>query len=158
MPRVLRQKKINRGKELRCPRCPEGQQVIGPGDEYLKWSFRYGGTHVRCVLHPPRRSELTQSKMSEVYASIEGAEEDIRKAESIEEVTGAIESVSETTQEVAMEYSDAAEAFGGEGENAERAEELESWGSDLDSFYPDEDDDLEEIKSEAEELLNECPL
>src|SRR3954464_10047336 len=72
VPRVYTQKKSSRGAERRCGRYGCGK-VIEPGESYFQFSFRYGGTHYRCAEHRPRQSELTQSKMSAVYAAIEDA-------------------------------------------------------------------------------------
>jgi hypothetical protein len=137
VPRVYTQKKSSRGTERRCGRYGCGK-VIEPGERYFQFSFRYGGTHYRCAEHRPRQSELTQSKMSAVYAAIEDAEDNLGEAGTVEEVRGLVEAVTEVVTEVAEEYREAAESFGGAGENAERADELESWASELEDFDPDE--------------------
>jgi hypothetical protein len=160
MPRVFQKKKIKLGADRSCGRCGK---KIEPGDEYLSWSFRYGGTHFRCLDHPPRQSELTQSKLSEVYSAQETAEDEIDaivvdEDGAVEGVKDAVQTVIDQIQETASEYMEAAEHFGGEGENAERADELESWSGELESFYPDEDAELEAAKTEAMELLGNCPL
>lgn len=160
MPRVFKKKKIKLGADRSCGRCGK---KIEPGEEYLSWSFRYGGTHFRCLDHPPRRSELTQSKLSEVYAAQESAEDEIDalvvdEDGAVEGVKDAVQTVIDQIQETASEYMEAAEHFGGEGENAWRADELEAWSGELESFYPDEDAALEDAKTEAMELLGNCPL
>jgi hypothetical protein len=142
--------------------------------------------------------------MSEVYDAIEEAEETISNVETVQEIIDAIESVSNSAAEVVEQYRTAAENFGGVGENAERADELEGWQSELESFAPDEpeeaqvdqaaieaqmeqdgfsrddeaewvavledrvqeaedeleqdQDALEDARSEAQDLLNNCPL
>jgi len=173
MPRVYEKKKFNMGRDYHCGRCG---RKIEPGEQYFSWSFRYGGTRTNCADHRPRPSELTQSKMAEVYAAIEGAEDTLESAETVAEMREAIESVAEQVQQTAEEYREADEAFGGMGatESAERADELESWASDLEYYdpdepdEPDEDDDeeeeddgsdaLEDARNEAQDLLNNCPL
>lgn len=138
MPRVNTQTKSNRGRTLHCGRC--GATIL-PTETYFSWSFRYGGTRTNCHRHPPRSSELTQSKMAEVYAAIESAEDQLDGCTTIEDIKDQVTDVASTVQEVAGEYRDAAEAFGGQGENAERADELDSWADELESFDPDEPPD-----------------
>src|SRR5436853_7182846 len=75
MPRVKRQKKSTRGTRV-CGAIGCGKE-IQPGEAYFTWSFRYGGRQVRCLEHPPKQSELTQSKMSTVYAAIEEIDNDM---------------------------------------------------------------------------------
>lgn len=155
MPRVHVQTARKSKYRRRCHRC---HQDIVPGMRYKSWSFRYGGTYYACDRPEcaPQRSDLTQSKMGEVYAAIETAERSVAEAEDTDDLRAAIDSVVETVDEVAAEYREAAEPFGGEGEHAERADELESWSSELQGFDPDED--LEVSRPEAEELLGGCPL
>lgn len=159
MPRVQSQIKSNRGRERSCGRCG---RTIEQGESYFKWSFRYGGTHFRCKDHPPRPSELTQSKMAEVYAAIENAEDGLPGAEGVDDIRDLINEVAEAANQVAEEYREAAEPFQGQGENAERADDLEGWAQDLEYFDADEDEDaddpLEGAREEAREKLGECPL
>jgi hypothetical protein len=156
MPRVLEKTKNRAGAERSCGRCGK---VIQPGERYLSWSFRYGGTYYRCIEHPPKPSDLTQSKMSGVYAAIESAEVDLPKTE-MDELDDLIHGVGETAQEVADEYREAAEPFGGEGENAERADELEGFADELLSFYAEDTgfETIEDARQAAEEALGTCPL
>lgn len=163
MPRVIVQKKNRSGKERACGKC---QTVIQPGEQYKKWSFRYGGTRYRCMKPEcaPRPSDLTQSKMSEVYAALENAQ-DALPATAYEDLEELLREAGETASEIAEEYREAAEPFGGEGENAERADELEGYADELQSFQPDEPEgdeptaeETEEARSQAEQILSECPL
>ncbi len=165
MPRVLTKTKNRAGAERACGTC---RHVIQPGEKYLSWSFRYGGTHYRCTQHPPRPSELTQSLMGGVYAAVESAQDELPTAPEAEAIRALVESVAESVAEVIEQYREAAEPFGGQGENAERADELEGWQSDLEGFDPDEPDEdtpdderedmIEGARAEADELLNGCPL
>jgi hypothetical protein len=155
MPKVIERTKSRQGAERWCEQCA---RVIEPGQPYLQWSFRYGGTHYRCTDHPPRPSDLTQSKLAEVYAAIESAEDGLPAAEDAEAVGDLVAEVKDAVYQVAEEYREAAEPFGGEGENAERADELEGWAQELESFYPDTDAPLEDVRSEASEMIGGCPL
>lgn len=145
MPRVNTQTRSTRGRAKHCGRC--GRE-IKPGERYFSYSFRYGGTQVRCSEHYPKQSELTQSKLSELYSAIEGAEEEMASAETVDDIVTAVGSVEEVARDLASEYEEAAEAFGGAGENAERAEMLESYADELSNFSPDE--------AEAEVDCEEC--
>lgn len=166
MPRVLTKTKSTAGAERKCGRCGI---KIEAGDTYFSWSFRYGGTHYRCKDHRPRQSELTQSKMSEVYAAVEAAEDELPTTGDVADIRSIIEALAETVESVASEYRDAAEPFGGAGENAERADELDGWVDELQSFYPDDPDEendtddeiqdaIENARSEAVDLASGCPL
>jgi chromosome segregation ATPase len=76
--------------------------------------------------------------MGTVYAAIETAEDELPGAEGVGDVSDIVSVVAEACEEVMEEYREAAEPFGGQGENAERADELEGWLSELQDFYPDE--------------------
>lgn len=165
MPRVHTRTKSRRGAERRCGRC--GEPIL-PGETYFTWSFRYGGQRFNCHRHRPRQSELTQSLMGDVYAAIESAEDQLPGCEVISDIAALVEEVAGAAREVADQYEQAAEPFGGQGENQDRADELGGWADDLESFQPDEpsEDDsdavvaetLERARDEAQELLNGCPL
>lgn len=168
MPRVITATKNHAGKARNCGRC--GEPII-PGEKYRKWSFRYGGTHFRCgrTSCNPRPSELTQSKLSTVYAAQEDAHDTIGAATTVEDITGAVEAVAEAAREVADEYQEADEAFGGTGatEHAERASEMEGFAEELESWMPstegyDEDDPpdhvVDAVREEAQEAIDNCPL
>jgi hypothetical protein len=162
--RVITRTKTRGGKkDYTCGACGK---KIAPGEIYHKWSFRYGGTHYRCKDHYPRRGELTQSKMGTIYDAIDDAQKEIGELTSAVEIEDAVHAVAQDVQEAVDEYREAAEHFGGQGESAERADELEGWQSDLDSWrtsvaYDDEEtmseDTLEEIRQEACDALDQCP-
>lgn len=137
MPRVTTRTKSRRGRDIRCGRCGK---PIEPGQSYFTWAFRYGGPRYRCAEHRPRPSELTQSKMAEVLAAIEEAEDAMQSAESVQEIIDAVEAVAQTAHDVAYEYEAAAEPFGQSGENQERYEMLEEYADGLDNFQPEEVD------------------
>jgi hypothetical protein len=161
----------------------DGGEAILPGDRYHSWSFRYGGTyymHVACGY--PRRSQLTQSIMGEVYDAIETAESMIEawdgEGGGTGDLTTALEEVASVTDGVVEQYREAAEHFGGAGENADRADELEGWKDELESFdaadydgeEPEEGEDrteeqqeefdnwVDEQRGEAQGILDNCPL
>lgn len=121
----------------------------------MSWSFRYGGTHRRCMAHPPKRSELTQSLMSGVYAAIEDAETMLPEAINIDDLRSIQEQVADAGREVVDQYREAAENFGGAGENAERADELEGWVEEVECIDFDEPEQEEFDEGEHEEEAKE---
>lgn len=74
MPRVFTAKKIKRGKKIKCGKCGDR---IRPGSSYRFWTFYKGARNIRCMKAgcAPRQSELTRSRMSEVYAILESIED-----------------------------------------------------------------------------------
>lgn len=157
MPRVKSQVKSTAGKERHCGRCGK---KIEPGESYFKFSFRYGGTHYRCSDHYPRQSELTQSKMSEVYAAIEAAEDSLPGVEALDDIRSEVEQVGEVARQVVDEYREADEAFGGQGatQSAEMADELEGWAEELESWEPDvEEAEVDEDEIEAKMRTDGIP-
>jgi hypothetical protein len=141
MPKVYKQKKSSRGAVRTCGRC--GRE-IKPGEQYYQWSFRFGGTRYNCADHYPRASELTQSKMSGVYAAIEGAEDALPGASTVDEVNAIVQTTAEEIRAVSEEYNEAAEAMGAAGESSEsreRADTLESAADQLEQWEAEEGDD-----------------
>jgi len=150
---------------FRCVACGE---AIEAGQERYEWEFRYGGPHrqhVTCGY--PKRSQLTQSLLGEVYGTIEGIEEH-GWGGSVEEIVTNISAVKESAEEIKGQYEDAAENFGGQGPSAEKAEELDSFISELESAESevenaekadDEDDDeyLERLQQIAADAVGNCP-
>lgn len=149
MPRVNVQTKSDRGADRFCETCG---RKIQAGEKYHRWDFRYGGAHFSCKDHPPKPSQLTQSRMSEVYHEQEMM--DLSAAASADDLKDMVHQLAEVVETVAGEYRDAAEAFGGAGENAERADELDNWVSDLQNFEPEEPEpevDVDAIKEKMRE-------
>lgn len=161
--------RVHRVERARKPIPSAGIEV---GDSYFWWKFRYGGRRVS--KKRPKPSQLTQSKLAEVYEAQEVSEEEIAGFDDLEEIARSVQSVGEVARQVSEEYAEAAEIFGGQGENAERAELLEGWADELDEFeceefFPedcDEDADVDEERAAhiveqreaALEKLRECPI
>jgi hypothetical protein len=170
MPRVTTKTKATRGAAYHCGKCGE---KIKPGTKYYEWSFRYGGTrrqHEACGF--PRRGQLTQSKMGAVYDAIDDAETTIATADTASDIADAVRSAAEVVNEIELEYRDAADAMGAAGESgisAERADELESFASDLegeaDNIADEERDEeneteeqfIERLREQATDALDNCP-
>lgn len=144
---------------------------IKAGDAYQWIKFRYGGRRVKCSKCAFRPSELTQSKLSAVYAAQEGLHDfldgwtDTDVEEPRSEATNALDEI----RAVQEEYEEAAEAMGEAGESCvsrERADELESWADDLESAVDElaeieEGEDPNEWRDNVLDTLvcfQECPL
>jgi len=170
MARVNTARKNRAGKVIKCGRAGCGEEIV-PGEKYFFWEPRYGPKHVRCYRHPPRQSETTTSKMSEVYAAVEDAQDWATGYDGIDvnDYEDQVGNVMSVVEEKKGEYEDAAGQFGGAGENADRAEELDQFyaeleGVDFDSFEEwkeaNEDDAdawREDMTSRMTEVLDQAP-
>lgn len=144
------------------PKCNKCGETIEPGQQRWEWSFRYGGTHTRhqdCGM--PRASELTQGRVGELYAAQEAIEDAVGGDRSDfdswkSDVEQALESAAETARELGEEYREAAEPFGGAGENADRADECESWADALDTAASDvQSVEIADVENEHEDDAKE---
>lgn len=136
--RVHTRTKQARGASRRCGRAGCGREIL-PGEKYHQFTFFRGAAQFRCADHYPKQSEMTQSRMADVYAAIEDAEEEVDALTTVEEAEELVGRVAEAVEEVAQEYRDADDAFGGQSatEAGQRADELESWAQDLQGFATD---------------------
>lgn len=140
---------------VHCQRAAKDYPHAGikKGDTYYKWSFRYGGTHMSKTY--PRPSQLTQSKYGEIYAAQEEAQDSLAglgpesTVAEAKEFQTLVEAVAEKAQEVADEYAEAAEQFGGGGPNQEHADACESTVSNFESAASDIEsiiDNIDEVE------------
>jgi hypothetical protein len=119
---------------------------VEKGDSYYWWEFRYGGKRVSKTY--PKRSQLTQSRKSEVYGELESAEEMDAVYDNREDLSSAIQQAAETAREIGQEMESNAEGyFGGGGPQAELAQGYEEWA-----------DQLEDLASQIEDLTVEDSL
>lgn len=144
------------------PKCDKCGETIEPGTKRYTWAFRYGGTYNRHeACGAPRPSELTQGMVGTLYA----AQESVQDAMSFDgstvdefdswksDVASALTDAAEAAREQGGEYESAAEHFGGEGENAERAQACESWAESLEDAANSVEDievDLSDVPGEDE--------
>jgi len=158
MPRVNTATKSRVGKEIMCRRC---HRKIEPGERYFYYKFRYGGKYTHCKLHPPRASELTQSKMSGVYAAVEGAEDALallqKKNGTVEDVQAVLETAADEVESIRDEYQDSLDNMpeGLQGSSTgeaiqEKIDALEEFAQTL--------RDLDEALSNAEQALGELSV
>jgi hypothetical protein len=118
-------------------------------------------------------SERTTSKMADVYAATEDAEEwaGAYDGTEVDEYTNQIEAVKDVAEQVKGEYEEAAEQFGNAGTAQELADALEEFiaeleGSDFEDFetwknsHDDEDPEeswREDMQSRMTEVLSTVP-
>lgn len=122
---------------------------VKAGEMYYWW---------RCYRRPkqrsktrPRPSQLSSAKSAEVEDAILDARQTIEGADSVDDITAAIEAVAESAREIAGQYEESAEAMaqtasGGswEEEVREKQSQLEDFADSLEGFSP-ETSDLDEI-------------
>lgn len=146
-----------------CEKCGD---ALPPGSAYRWYSvgFRSHYKHRRCMKATctPRPSELESSLLSSVYSAQEGATDNLEGLKGDDEyevakITEEVEGVAEAIDEVAQQYREQDEAFGGGGatDSAERADTLEQASSDLQGWQPSGDTDPPSC-SEHDELDAEC--
>ena len=164
MTRVIAVKNARKDQGC-CGRCGS---PITKGMSYRWWKFRYGGKHIRCTgtACAPRSSDLTSSdKLSTLYSHQENAQDSIAEAKDHISILGALEDLVVGINEVAEEYRDSAENIrehfsesATADECEEKADELEGWALDVESYGVDEDEPLDDVKSSAAAAIEDCPL
>jgi len=147
-------------EEYTCSRC--GDTIPkGSAYQYFKPGFR-GRTKVRRCMKPecaPRRSELTDNKLSAVYAAQEDAETNLGALkwsdegsweEQVEDIENALGEAAEAAEEVAQEYEEAIDAAPMlEDRVGELRDAQNDWVGELQSWQPpDEPVDEEDNASE----------
>ena len=172
MPRINHVEKARKDQGA-CGKC--GEPIIA-GSPYNHISFRYGGKRKRHATKECqfRASDLTQSKMSAVYAAQESLEDYLADwADTVVDgLRGECEEAASEVRCVAEEYAEAADAMGDAGaDHQEKADELEAFADvlenvDLEDFDEDaEYDDKEQAESDwrddcisaVEDALSNCP-
>lgn len=173
MPQVQERTKSNKGTAT-CNKC---RKPIIAGEKYYKWAFRYGPKNTRHVAcGRPRQSELTQSKMSGVYAAVEAAEDAIAIATEAADIASALTDAAQGISDVKSEYEDSLSNMPDglqQGDIGQQIQEkideldnfvstLESAASDIESDEKDEEEDdvdwLEGLKQQASDALSELSI
>jgi DNA-directed RNA polymerase subunit RPC12/RpoP len=153
MPRVETKTKNRAGSEYHCGRCGK---KIEPGQKYRVWEFRYGGKHIRCdgPNCAPRESELTQGRMSEIYAITEGvaaACQAFRESKDIDNFLGEMESKRDDADNLRDEIDSAYEEMGPGLQQSENGQNAEARRDALDTFRDELDSAIDEARSKWEE-------
>lgn len=146
-------------KEHTCGRCAT---VLPKGSAYQKAAPGFRARDlIRCMSCGFRQSELTTSKLSEVYAAQEDLQANIdswdpTEAEDAGDLEAALQEAAERARAVAEEYTDANDGWtqNGASDNEqfiEKAEAIDAWADELEAAYfedkPDpEDSEVEEIE------------
>lgn len=150
---LARVKQTKAAKDYVCEKCDE---PIKKGDQYLSYKvgFRSRYVHRRHVGCRPRPSELESSMLAEAYAAIEGAEDAIGDAESVEDVVEAVHSAAEGFDSVAQQYEDAYEQVPNY-DLEERANQLRDAQGEIESWEPEHDGECAEC-TEGSVDCDEC--
>lgn len=128
---------------------------IKKGDTYYWWKFRYGGK--RMSKTPPKPSELTQSKMSGVYAALEAMQETVDVATCPDDVSDALTECADEIRSVAEEYRDAVQNMPESLQQGSVAEECEDKASQLDDFAQEIEDAASEVDGmDVSDYINEA--
>jgi hypothetical protein len=171
-------------KTFPCNGCSE---KIKPGQRYYTWAFRYGGKRRKHVEHgQPKPSELTQSKLSCVYAAVEAAQVAITSADTPDDIASALNECASEVENVRSEYEDGLsnlpeglQAAGGPGGQTQEKidalqefqDELESTASDIESESESDEEEspaeneaekkqewIQELRSKAEDALSSLSI
>lgn len=130
----------------KCGKCGAEIQV---GSPYRYWEpyFRSSAKAIRCMKSTcsPKMSELESSNLSEAYAAQETALADLDGLSGdpgeTSDVTSIVETFGEALTDLAAQYREADEQFGGGGstQSGETADALETSADELSSWSPSED-------------------
>jgi hypothetical protein len=145
---------------LKCGKC--GVEIkVGDPYKWVKVKRTYGGvTYYRCASCPRwRQSELSNSKMSGVYAAQERCDDEVYECTSVGELESLRDELAEEIRNVGEEYGESADnmedGFGHEtyqsAELREKAEALDGWADEIESTDFDEFDEDEVDGDEDDE-------
>jgi len=164
MPRVNQVKRSQKDQGA-CGRCGK---ALPKGSPYVWIKFRHGGRRIRCTDSACRfrPSDLTQSKMSGVYAAQENAEDSIGDLCSVEGIKGLAEETADSIVEVAEEYQESADSIHDSfsesttaDECEEKAEGLNDWAEtirDSVSDFADEFEPTNSFNADGDRVCSEC--
>lgn len=170
MPKVKLVTKSKMGKPYLCDKC---RKQIEPGQQYFSWEFRYGDPHRQHqACGAPRASQLTQSKMSVVYAAVEAAQDGIAGAESAEDFTSLLSDCASEVDSVKEEYQAALDNMPDSLQQSSTGEEIQEKIDALETFSDSlsntdfeeredgetEKDWLEKLRAEVEQVLSELSI
>jgi superfamily I DNA/RNA helicase len=155
MPRINTKTKSRAGKQVNCGRC---RIVIQPGQKYRSWSFRYGGTHFRCMQPKcnPRASELTQSQAGQMYQLTERIEDACQAIRTpgeytIEDFKSEMESIREDAESLKDEIQEGFDNMLEGLQQAEAGQRAEARVEALDSFMDELDSTIDNAEWEVDE-------
>lgn len=164
--RVHHVKSARKAKSVR--RCISCGHEVERFESYKYAEPRYGGKLIWCYKCTPRRSQMTSSKLSAVYAAQEDAEKSLDQVETPEDVTSTLEECASAAREVAEEYRESIYAMPEQLQETSataedmnyKIDELEQWADNLESFDSDPDsyESFAELVSAAQEMLQELPV
>lgn len=136
--------------------CGKCKTPIEIGMPYRWWAAFRGPKQIACMKDTctPTQADLTGSdKLARLYAAQEAARVEIAEAEDAEAVTSALETCVEVAREVGDEYREAADAFGGNGPSAERADNVEAWADELENAAGADEFDEDQSRDEGRDEI-----
>jgi hypothetical protein len=160
MARAHLKTKNKAGQPYNCCRCA-GKIVAG--EKYYEWKFRYGGQYRQHASHgSPKQSQLTQSKMSGVYAAVETAEDNIDQADCAADIAAALNDCASGVGDVRDEYQSGIDNMP-EGlqqgsvaqESQEKIDALQEFCDNLESVASEIESESEPEETENDETLDE---
>jgi hypothetical protein len=179
MVRLHHVKKARKGQGV-CWTC---DRKIKKGDSYYWWKFKRGARHVRCKNHRPDPWDLVSNpKLATIMQAQDTAHRSLEAAVTVEDLKSALESLAETVRDVSSEYQESIdnilEHFPNGNPVSEECEEkisnLDLWADELENHEPEEWDEgavakgenveeakndwFDNVRCEAENLSDECPI
>lgn len=141
--------------EYKCNSC--GETIpIGSPYRYFKPGYFSRIKVKRCMKSEcsPKRSELEQSKLAELYSAQEDAEVSVRDATDISEFDDIFSDLASTAEQILQDYEEAVQAGPMlEGQIGDRMSALDSFAQELRSFDAGEGD-LDSAKEAALEAID----
>lgn len=153
MPRVTNH--ISQGRSQNPMQCCKCTSQIVKGERYYQWAIKAqrGGTVYR--QHEshgrPKQSQLTHSKMSDVYAAIESAEEAIASSGCCSDVAEALRGAASDIESVRDDYQSSLDNMPEGLQQGDTGQQIEERVSNLDDFVQALNDAADECESMEEE-------
>lgn len=161
VPMKRRLSASNKERPLPNYKCGKCGVEIAVGTPYRYWEpyFRSSAKSVRCMKSEctPRMSELESSNLAQAYSAQEDAEANLNammgQPGETADIHAAVSEFADSLDELASEYRQADENFGGGGstQSGETADTLESTASDLQSFSVSDEEQEEFCERHSDE-------
>jgi hypothetical protein len=151
--KIAKKTKSKAGQTYHCCRCAD---PIVAGQEYLEWIFyRCTPTRQHALHGAPRQSQLTRSRMSQVYGAVESAEDAIVAARQAVDISGlpdTLRSCAEEVENARQEYEDGLGNMPDSLQSSSSGEAIQEKIDGLQEFHDALESAADEIESLVEEL------